>query len=56
MVFILKLIVYNDNSNNVHTRTGLPDGLFSNQRSKFGLILEVLAMEDVGIFYVPMDT
>jgi hypothetical protein len=29
----------------------LPDGLFSNQKSKFGQILEGLAMEDVGIFY-----
>jgi hypothetical protein len=31
--------------------TGLPDGLFSNQKSKFGYILEGLALEDVGIFY-----
>jgi hypothetical protein len=31
--------------------TGLPDGIFSDQKSQFGLILEVLAMEDVGIFY-----
>jgi hypothetical protein len=30
---------------------GLPDGLFSNQKSKFGKILEGFAMEDVGIFY-----
>jgi hypothetical protein len=30
---------------------GLPDGLFSNQKSKFGKILEGLAMEDVVIFY-----
>jgi hypothetical protein len=29
----------------------LPDGIFSNQKSQFGYILEVLAMEDVGIFY-----
>jgi hypothetical protein len=29
----------------------LPDGLFSNQKSKFGLILEGLAMEEDGIFY-----
>jgi hypothetical protein len=29
----------------------LPDGLFSNQKYKFGKILEGLAMEDVGIFY-----
>jgi hypothetical protein len=33
------------------TRSGLPDGLFSNQNSKFGKILEGLAVEDVGIFY-----
>jgi hypothetical protein len=31
--------------------TGLPDGLFSNQKSKFGLFLEGLVMEDVSIFY-----
>jgi hypothetical protein len=29
---------------------GLPDGLFSNQKSKFGYILDSLAMEDV-IYY-----
>jgi hypothetical protein len=29
----------------------LPDGLLSNQKSKFGLILEGFAMQDVGIFY-----
>jgi hypothetical protein len=29
----------------------LPDGLFSNQKSKFGLILKGLAIQDVGIFY-----
>jgi hypothetical protein len=34
------------------SESGLPDGLFSNQKSKFGKILEGLAMEDVGIFYV----
>jgi hypothetical protein len=32
-------------------KPGLPDGLFSNQKSKFGYIWEGLAMEDVGIFY-----
>jgi hypothetical protein len=32
----------------------LPDGLFSNQKSKFGYILEGLALEDVGIYF--MDT
>jgi hypothetical protein len=30
--------------------SGLPDGLFSNQKSKFGYILEGLALKDVGIF------
>jgi hypothetical protein len=35
----------------VTTRPGLPDGLFSNQKSKFGEIFGDLAMEDVGIFY-----
>jgi hypothetical protein len=34
-----------------HLRTGLPDGIFSNQKYLFGLILESLAMEDIGIFY-----
>jgi hypothetical protein len=29
---------------------GLPDGLFSNQKSKFGYIFDGLAMEEVGIF------
>jgi hypothetical protein len=29
----------------------LSDGLFSNQKSKFGKILEGLEMQDVGIFY-----
>jgi hypothetical protein len=33
------------------SRSGLPDGLFSNQKSKFGQILEGLALKDVGIFY-----
>jgi hypothetical protein len=28
----------------------LPDGIFSDQKSQFGKILEGLAMEDVGIF------
>jgi hypothetical protein len=34
---------------------GLPDGLFSNEKSKFGSILEVLRMENDGIFYVPWE-
>jgi hypothetical protein len=32
-------------------KPGLPDGLFSNQKSQFGLILQGLAMENLGIFY-----
>jgi hypothetical protein len=31
---------------------GLPDGLFSNQKSQCGYILEGLGMENVVIFYV----
>jgi hypothetical protein len=31
---------------------GLPDGIFSNQKSQFGKILEGLAMKYVGVFYV----
>jgi hypothetical protein len=31
--------------------SGLPDGIFSKQKSHFGLIFEGLAVEDVGIFY-----
>jgi hypothetical protein len=29
----------------------MPDGIFSNQKSQFGLILEGPAIEDVGMFY-----
>jgi hypothetical protein len=39
---------------NFDVRTGLPDGLFSNQKSQFGKILEGLILENVvpfGIFY-----
>jgi hypothetical protein len=35
----------------LHSWAGLPDGLFSNQKSKFGEILVGLALVDVGIFY-----
>jgi hypothetical protein len=34
---------------------GLPDGLFSNQKSQFGSIWEGLGMENFGIFYDHMD-
>jgi hypothetical protein len=34
-----------------HFEAGLPDGIFSNQKSQFGKILEGLAMEDVVIFH-----
>jgi hypothetical protein len=30
---------------------GLPDGIFFNQKSKFGLVLEGLRIENVSIFY-----
>jgi hypothetical protein len=33
------------------TATGLPDGLFSNQKSQFGSIWEGLRLENVNIFY-----
>jgi hypothetical protein len=33
-------------------KPGLPDGIFSNQKSKFGQISEGLVMEDVGMFSV----
>jgi hypothetical protein len=32
-------------------RAWSPDGIFSNQKSQFGLILVRLAMENTGIFY-----
>jgi hypothetical protein len=32
-------------------RTGLPDGLFQDQKSQFGYILKGLGMEHFGIFY-----
>jgi hypothetical protein len=34
----------------------LPDGLFSDQKSPFGLIFVGLGMENVGIFYGHFDT
>jgi hypothetical protein len=34
-----------------HVPAGLLDGIFSNHKSKFGEILEGLALRDVGIFY-----
>jgi hypothetical protein len=34
---------------------GLPDGVFSNKKSKFGYILESLEMENVGIFLVHLE-
>jgi hypothetical protein len=39
----------------VQSQTGLPDGLFSNQKSKFGQILEGFAMEYDGIFDKHLD-
>jgi hypothetical protein len=37
------------------SRTGLPDGLFSNKKSQFGHILEGFEMENVFIFYDNME-
>jgi hypothetical protein len=34
-----------------YSATGLPDGMFLNQKSKFGKILEGLGMKKIGIFY-----
>jgi hypothetical protein len=34
-------------------KTGLPDGFFSNQKSKFGQILEGLRWENVDIYFRP---
>jgi hypothetical protein len=36
-------------------RTGLPDGLFSNQKSQFWSTLEGLRMENIVIFYDHME-
>jgi hypothetical protein len=33
------------------SKSGLPYGIFSNQKNKFGYILEGLKIENVGIFY-----
>jgi hypothetical protein len=35
--------------------SGLRDGLFSNQKSQFGYILEGLGMENVGIYYAHLE-
>jgi hypothetical protein len=37
------------------TWTGQPKGIFSNQKSQFGYILECFRMENVHIFYVHLD-
>jgi hypothetical protein len=34
----------------IRRRTGLPDGMFSYQKSKFGYILESLGMKKVGMY------
>jgi hypothetical protein len=48
-IFFYKSQLANDD---LHYRcpSGLPDGLFSNQKSQFGKILKVLAMVESGIF------
>jgi hypothetical protein len=40
-----------DNSTGLLSSSGLPDGIFSDQKSPFGRILEGPGMENVGIFY-----
>jgi hypothetical protein len=44
--FLPKLPVRND----LASSPGLPDGLFSYQKSLFGYVLEGLGMENIGIF------
>jgi hypothetical protein len=39
---------------NIQLKARLPDGAFSNQKSKFWKILGNLSMEDDGLFYVPL--
>jgi hypothetical protein len=39
-------------SHAAQVEAGLPDGLFEDQKSKFGYILEGLGMKNVGIFYI----
>jgi hypothetical protein len=38
----------------IRFQPGLPDGIFSDQKSEVGYILEGLLIEDVGIVYVPL--
>jgi hypothetical protein len=35
--------------------SGLPDGLFSNRKTKFGYILEGLRIKNVAIFYGQLE-
>jgi hypothetical protein len=35
----------------IESFSGLPDGLFEDQKSQFGYIFEGLGAENVGIFY-----
>jgi hypothetical protein len=34
----------------IHTQAGLPDGIFPNEKSQFGKILEGFGMEKAGIY------
>jgi hypothetical protein len=36
----------------LNSETGLPDGIFSNQKYQFWSFLEGIAIENIGIFYV----
>jgi hypothetical protein len=40
-----------EGTRNVSSEPGLPDGLFSNQKSQFGLNWEGLTLTNVDIFY-----
>jgi hypothetical protein len=42
-------VSWSELADNIVGAPGLPDGILSNQKSKFGRIWEGLAMEDVGI-------
>jgi hypothetical protein len=51
---ITLLPVFSFNEPHWHPMAGLPDGIFLNQKTKFGKILGGLAMKVVGIFYSNM--
>jgi hypothetical protein len=48
-VFIFETMNHRQKSFRQNFFAGLPDGIFSNQKSQIGKILEDLGMEDVGV-------